>query len=410
MSTENIPGPMTEAERDTVARNLGLVGMQIKRLLDRGVPDAHVPEYREELFQEGCLGLMQAVRTYDPGSGMSFATYAMPRIHYAAWRALRRYRETIRLPERHARSKSTPAKDGDSDGSLRVHRRPKRMGPGDTCTSRDGEARAETRRAVDPVAGRRCRDRRRSGGNGRSPAGLPGPNLPRVHSCTPEEMEALPDRSDCRQAANGRPDAACGGEPATIGGMLRRKLEAAVDAAVQQLSAVTKSRGDRRLLARTLADQRLLVPEAGFQASLRAIARSTRSSYGRVAACEALLVAEVRRLLAADVEFELLYQAGARRRDGMAAVIDDGFRDALREGVIARLIGVFARLPRANRADVLLTVLEKAGADIAALLRAHANDLSDGDRSRLLATSCGGAASGRRTREPRCSGAVAGAR
>ena len=96
MSAEHNPVPMTEVERETVSRNLGLVGAQIERLLGRGVSDAHVPEYREELFQEGCLALMQAVRAYDPSSGMTFASYAMPRIHYAVWRGLCRYRQTIR--------------------------------------------------------------------------------------------------------------------------------------------------------------------------------------------------------------------------------------------------------------------------------------------------------------------------
>lgn len=34
------------------------------------------PEYYEDLFQEGLIGLVAAVRTYDQGRGASFATYA----------------------------------------------------------------------------------------------------------------------------------------------------------------------------------------------------------------------------------------------------------------------------------------------------------------------------------------------
>jgi len=343
------PRPLTEAQRETVASNLGLVGMQINRMLFWGSRDASFPEYWEELFQEGCLGLIQAVQAYEPSSGMTFATYAIPRIHYAARMALRRYRETIRLPERLGRSQGGRTEDSGTTPATSPLSRSRRMQP--------DSARA-------------------------SPSSKPP--VPRVRSYQPNEMDALPAKgSDGVTGArdSGTPDA---GDCVTIGDMLRQKLEAAVDEVVERLGVSTKSRGDRGVLARRVADQRLLVPEVEFRASLREIARETGSSYGRVAACEALLVNDVRRHLSDDAEFGLLMKASARRESGTVSAVDDELRRALRDGVTDRMAGVFGELPRKERADMLLAVLERAGVDADSLMRRHAEDLADAERAQLL--------------------------
>ncbi len=349
MSAERKPARMTEEQRDTVEKNLGLVGAQVKRLLERGGRYARAGEQWDDLFQEGCAGLIQAVQTYDPGSGMTLATYAVPRIHYAVWRALCRDGEPIRLPERYGRRK------------------------------------AEKQDETEAIRGHSPYRKRIAGRQGRSRAVSKNPNLPHVRWCTPEELSTIPAKSDPWEASRSPSEAVSGDEPATIGDMLRRKLEAAVNAAVERLGVSGPARRNRGLLARTLADQRLLVPEPSFQASLREIARATRSSYGRVAACEAVLMAEVRRCLSGDVEFTLCSEAGRRRQNGMAAEIDPGLRSALRERVIDSIAGTFSRLPRAERADLLLNVLEQTGVDTTALLRTHAADLTAEARSDLLA-------------------------
>ena len=337
--------PLTEAQRQTVAENLGLVGMQINRMLGRGLHGALRPEYWDELFQEGCLGLIQAVQGYDPDGGMAFTTYAVPRIHYAARRAFRRCRETIQIPERKSRG------GGSRDSAA---------GPPSASEST-------------------------------------APGLPRVRSCGPEEINAIP--ASAQPGPFGGDDVAMAGagERVTIGVLLRRKLEAAIDHAVERVAASTKTRADRGALARKLADERLLVPEAGYQASLREIARKTRSSYGRVAACETLLVAEVRRCLSADAEFGLLAETGARREEGMAAAVDDDLRRVLRTSVTDRMVGVFKGLPRTERAELLLTVMEQAGVDTQSVLRSHVGSLADGEGVRLLAGVSSGTA-GSKTR------------
>ena len=55
---------------DVIGRHLPLVRSMVKRY--RG-------EYAEEddLFQVGCIGLLKALRGFDPGRGTSFATYAV---------------------------------------------------------------------------------------------------------------------------------------------------------------------------------------------------------------------------------------------------------------------------------------------------------------------------------------------
>lgn len=62
-------------------------------------------KHLDDLMQEGFIGLLRAVETYDPthDSGASFFTYAMPWIEQAVARSLSLY-EPMRLPE-HARQR-----------------------------------------------------------------------------------------------------------------------------------------------------------------------------------------------------------------------------------------------------------------------------------------------------------------
>ncbi|MEG1857267.1 MAG: sigma-70 family RNA polymerase sigma factor [Pseudoflavonifractor sp.] len=56
-----------------VEENAGLIWSIVRRYYGRGVdPD--------DLYQLGCLGLLKAVRGFDPGYGCQFSTYAVPKI------------------------------------------------------------------------------------------------------------------------------------------------------------------------------------------------------------------------------------------------------------------------------------------------------------------------------------------
>lgn len=61
---------MAEA-RPLAQENLGLVHLCANRFKNRGI------EY-EELYSAGCIGLLKAVKAFDPERGVMFSTYAVP--------------------------------------------------------------------------------------------------------------------------------------------------------------------------------------------------------------------------------------------------------------------------------------------------------------------------------------------
>lgn len=75
-------GGDTAARDALITDNLGLV----YRVMARLAPFlAHVP--REDLIQEGILGLIEALERFDPDRGTRLSTWAVPYIHGAIWRA-----------------------------------------------------------------------------------------------------------------------------------------------------------------------------------------------------------------------------------------------------------------------------------------------------------------------------------
>lgn len=65
---------------------LPLVGAHIKRRVKCQRDGSR--RNRDDLFQEGCLGLIRAALRFDPAAGISFAAFARPRIRGAVNRAL----------------------------------------------------------------------------------------------------------------------------------------------------------------------------------------------------------------------------------------------------------------------------------------------------------------------------------
>lgn len=96
------PTPALSAERRRLAAaHVGLVGVHLRRR----VPRLRMPrcgrEY-EELFQEGCLALVQAAARYDPARHGSFPAYALPRIRGAIHSSIRSGAALIHIPYRAA--------------------------------------------------------------------------------------------------------------------------------------------------------------------------------------------------------------------------------------------------------------------------------------------------------------------
>ena len=87
--------------RDALLRdNLSLVHHVARKLARRLADDADV----DELVSAGTLGLMSAAESFDPGRGLAFSTFAVPRIRGAMLDELRRQDHVPRSVRRKTRS------------------------------------------------------------------------------------------------------------------------------------------------------------------------------------------------------------------------------------------------------------------------------------------------------------------
>jgi RNA polymerase primary sigma factor len=73
--------------------NQGLVASIAKKYVHRGLP-------YEDLFQEGSLGLLDAIDKYNPESGNRFSTYATNWIRQKIIRSIENGGRTVRIPSR----------------------------------------------------------------------------------------------------------------------------------------------------------------------------------------------------------------------------------------------------------------------------------------------------------------------
>ena len=88
---------MSARQCQFVENNLPLVYLTLRR--HRYLTDHHrAGREPKELFQEGSLALMEAVRMHDPIRHGEFAAFAMARIHFAISRYVHEYTGAIRVP------------------------------------------------------------------------------------------------------------------------------------------------------------------------------------------------------------------------------------------------------------------------------------------------------------------------
>lgn len=80
-----------EQENKMIEENLNLVGFCLKKYKAS-------PNEWEDLYQEGCLGLVGAVKRFNPDLGIKFSTFAIPCIIGYMKRYKRDHCHTIRLP------------------------------------------------------------------------------------------------------------------------------------------------------------------------------------------------------------------------------------------------------------------------------------------------------------------------
>jgi RNA polymerase sporulation-specific sigma factor len=62
-------------ESQLVEKHIGLVGYIVKRMSNL-LEDYHTHFSKDDIYQEGCIGLLQAIRTYQSDKGYAFSTYA----------------------------------------------------------------------------------------------------------------------------------------------------------------------------------------------------------------------------------------------------------------------------------------------------------------------------------------------
>ena len=89
--------PLTPDQKRLVEDNLGLVGVQLRRYAQPWSAPRSNREW-EDLFQEGCLALMDAARNHPATCGIPFAAYALPRIRASLGIAIERLFSNIRTP------------------------------------------------------------------------------------------------------------------------------------------------------------------------------------------------------------------------------------------------------------------------------------------------------------------------
>lgn len=91
----------------------------------------------EDLIQEGMVGLLNAIREYDPGKGSSFRTYAETCIRNRILSAVRAAARDKHTPLNHYVSYETPLLDGNTDSyPLSASRQPQ-QNPEDMLISRE---------------------------------------------------------------------------------------------------------------------------------------------------------------------------------------------------------------------------------------------------------------------------------
>lgn len=328
----SIRKPLSARQQRLVFENRGLVALHIKRFVP-GLAEPRRDREWDDLFQEGCLGLIRAAETFDPRRGIPFAAYALPRIHGAVHKALHTRFATIAVPLAKAHKPGTKGKNRKEEDDDRRDENP--------SASSEGEWPAPKLTALG--------DREL------------------IHSAT----------SKCREADVGD---AHDGE--TVGDRLREKYDRAVRRAASIVAQGASIRGDRGALVEAIVEQRLLVPQAEYRTAMRRIARETGSSYARVSQCELRIRECVRTTLEGDPEFEVLDRRARSDPNGVDASIDDALERDLTAASAERFMARLAD-PRADdRLAKLDTLLDDAREELRSLIRDRFAGLGPDERER----------------------------
>lgn len=145
--TDHVAGPpLTEEQRRLVRENIGLVTVHLRRHVANLSTPRRDREW-EDLFQEGCLGLIKAAVSYRRERGIPFAAFALPRIHNAVSRALQRKFSTVYVPPKRTSRRGGSSTAADPSDP--------RVAPKTYSLSDELESRLADKRRHDPDGGDR---------------------------------------------------------------------------------------------------------------------------------------------------------------------------------------------------------------------------------------------------------------
>ncbi len=247
---------MSDRQRRLVEAHLPLVRLTISRHARR-LPPQRIGTETAELQQEGCLALMEAVRTHDPLRHGEFAAFAMARIRFAISRFVHEHRQAIRVPfitQRRRRSEK------------------------------------------DDAHGRHRPD-----------------ELPRALSIQEISVEA-------KAHPGGSPDLSDGSTPderPTIGDAIRERVDRAARRLAASMERSSRCKPDGQKLIRQCLEERWAIPEPEERTSIRQIAKRVGCTVSRVTHCEERFHRRLREGLAEDAACVKLLALAKESPSGM---------------------------------------------------------------------------------------------
>lgn len=262
---------LSTGQRRLVESHLPLIHLTLRRTHSL-VEHATAARERSELFQEGCLALMEAVRTHDPCRHGVFAAFAMARIHYAMSRFAHEQHNLIRVPYMTQRRRKQFRKSHEQD-----------------------------RHSPEP--------------------------LPRVVAL--RESRSSPHRRHSRELAAQRLTRT--GDETTIGDLVRERLDyAACNVAARMRESARSTDGNRKLVDLCMRE-RWTVPEPAEQTSIRQLARKLGCSISRITHCEERFRKRLAETLERDARCQRLIDIARRRLAGMRHVLSEEETNAIRQ-------------------------------------------------------------------------------
>lgn len=247
---------LSTRQRRSIEMHLPLVHLTLRRQDDLVSRHRAAGQYAE-LFQEGSLALVEAVRSHDPSRHGNFAPFAMARIHQAVSRFVHETRSIIRVP-------------------FITQRRDRRL-------------------------------RRRSEKDRHRPYRSPRV----VHLSARHRVVAQP--VTCRFET---PDEPCR-ESITLGEILRERLDFAADSVAGRMAGSPHLLPDGENTVEQCRRERWSIPEPDEKKPIRELARFLNCPVSRVAHYEERYRKRLGKILKKDEAFQALLRLSRRAPDGL---------------------------------------------------------------------------------------------